>query len=324
VEFVEQNGNVAALVSALGARSTIVQSVCLQLMSLHISADRFPKDLAFTNSSRGGVVQVIDEILIPPFNLTYTLQAFNLTSFEGAAYTAQSDQEFSSTSNVTMFVPANSAFQALGPAISSMSSTELATVLDYHLIEGAVLYSTSLTNGTELTTKQGNNVSITRSSNNLYINSAQVLTSDIMIMNGVLHVIDNVLNPQSSGAQPNTALATQSVVFTDASAVTDLPFTSAIPCSVSCLATAATGSPVSTNSTATATASSSAGTSSSSTGSTKNGLSTGAKAGIAIGVILLLALLVLGALFFLRRNRKVNKATDHKRAYELLTPSNTH
>jgi uncharacterized surface protein with fasciclin (FAS1) repeats len=328
VEFVEQNGNVAVLVSALGARSTIVQSVCLQLMSLHISADRFPKDLAFTNSSRGGVVQVIDEILIPPFNLTYTLQAFNLTSFEGAAYTAQSDQEFSSTSNVTMFVPANSAFQALGPAISSMSSTELATVLDYHLIDGAVLYSTSLTNGTKLTTKQGNNVTIAHSSNNVYINSAQLLTSDILIENGVLHVIDNVLNPQSSGAQPNTALATQSVVFTDASAVADLPFTSAIPCLVSCIATAATGSPVSTSSAATDTASSSAGTSGpglgSSAGSTKSGLSAGAKSGIAVGVILLIALLVLGALFFLRRKRKVNKATDQKSAHELPTPSNTH
>ncbi|CZR66342.1 uncharacterized protein PAC_16243 [Phialocephala subalpina] len=300
VEYVEESGNVAVFVSALGARSAIVQS-----------------DLAFTSSSGGGVVQVIDKILIPPFNLTYTLQAFNLTSFEGATYAAQSIDDFFYTPNVTMFVPANSAFQALGPAISLMNSTKLATVLDYHLIDGAVLYSTYLTDGAKLTTKQGLNVTITHSNNNVYINSAKLITSDILIMNGVLHVIDNVLNFQSSGAQPNTALATQSAVFTGASTVADVPFTSAIPCVVSCPATAATN-----------TASSSASTSGPnlkpSTGSIKNGLSAGAKSGIAVGVILFTVLLVLGALFFLRCKRKVNKATDQKSALEFPTPSNTH
>jgi hypothetical protein len=55
-----------------------------------------------------------------------------------------------------------------------------------------------------------------------------------MIANGVLHVIDNVLNPSSTSGAPVETLATQLPVFASASGVTNLPFTSAIPCSTDC------------------------------------------------------------------------------------------
>jgi transforming growth factor-beta-induced protein len=48
----------------------------------------------------------------------------------------------------------------------------------------------------------------------------------------VLHVIDNVLNPSSSGT-PVESLATQLPVFASASSVTNLPFTSNIPVTTS-------------------------------------------------------------------------------------------
>ena len=115
-----------------------------------------------------------------------------------------------------------------------MTVQELATVMDYMLIPNDVVYSTGLTNGTKFVTQQGGNISVLHSGNNVYINSAQLLTSDILIANGVLHVIDNVLNWQGPGAQPNPALPTQVPAFASASSVADLPFTSALPCTVSC------------------------------------------------------------------------------------------
>lgn len=48
----------------------------------------------------------------------------------------------------------------------------------------------------------------------------------------MLHVIDNVLNPSSSGT-PVESLATQRPVFASASSVTNLPFTSNIPVTTS-------------------------------------------------------------------------------------------
>lgn len=219
VQNVEQAGDVVVFVSGLGSRSTLTQA-----------------DLSFN----GGVVQVIDSLLIPPANLTDTLNSFNYTSFEGAVYAADLVETFTTQPNVTIFAPADSAFQALGPAIANMTSDELATILDYTILP-QIVYSTGLTNGTKLLTQQGENITVMHSGNNVYINSAQLIQSDILIANGVLHIIDNVLNPQGPGAMPNPALATQVPAFASASSVDYLPYTSAIPCTVSCPVSSTSG-----------------------------------------------------------------------------------
>src|SRR3954451_19347492 len=87
------------------------------------------QDLKFT----GGAVQVIDSLLIPPTNLTATTSenVFNYTSYQGAVYTADRIEALSTTPNVTLFAPNNEAFQNLGPAISNLSSEDLASIIDY-------------------------------------------------------------------------------------------------------------------------------------------------------------------------------------------------
>jgi transforming growth factor-beta-induced protein len=133
------------------------------------------------------------------------------------------------TPDLTIFAPQNAAFQALGSAITSMSSSDLAKIMNFHTIPNQVIYSTNFTNNTVLTTVEGGKLTISRTGNNaIFINSAQLLAPDIMIGNGVLHVIDNVLNPSSSGT-PVESLATQLPVFASASSVTNLPFTSNLP-----------------------------------------------------------------------------------------------
>jgi len=212
VENVKQSGDVVVFVSGQGSRSTLTQA-----------------DLKFT----GGVVQVIDSLLIPPSNLSDTTFAFNLTSFEGALYASNVMGAVANQPNVTIFAPANEAFQNLGPAITSMTSDELAQVMDYTIIP-QIVYSPSLTNGTKFLAQDGTNITVLHSGNNVYINSAQLLTSDILIANGVVHIIDNVLNPQGPGAVPNPQIASQAPVFASATAVYSLPFTSAIPCTSDC------------------------------------------------------------------------------------------
>lgn len=68
----------------------------------------------------------------------------------------------------------------------------------------------------------------------MFINSAQVTEKDILIANGVIHTIDAVLNPDDAGEVPNPDVATQKPVFASATPVTNVPFTSAIPCSTAC------------------------------------------------------------------------------------------
>ncbi|PMD30064.1 fasciclin domain-containing protein [Hyaloscypha variabilis F] len=220
VEMLVQGGDVVALIGGQGSRSTLITA-----------------DLPFT----GGVVQIIDSLLVPPGNITTTCQEYNFTSFEGALYAADLLTSDSSTSNLTIFAPQNAAFQAIGSAITSMSSSDLAKIMNFHTIPNQVLYSPSLKNNSVLTTLEGGKLTITRADNNaVYINSAQILAPDIMIGNGVLHVIDNVLNPSSSGV-PTETLATQLPVFASASSVSGLPFTSNIPAATTSVQSVATG-----------------------------------------------------------------------------------
>ncbi len=132
-----------------------------------------------------------------------------------------------------------------------MTAQELATVVDYPTLTD-LIYSDGLTNGTILATKQGENITIRQNGNNIYINSAQLLQTDILISNGVLHIIDNVLNPQGPDQPPNPHLNTQVPIYASASFVNVPPFTSALPCTVSCPVTATT-SVTTTRSTAKAT-----------------------------------------------------------------------
>ncbi len=216
VQNIAQAGNVVVFVSGEGTRSTLTQA-----------------DLRFT----GGVVQIIDSLLIPPTNVTETTQAFNLTSFEGALFAGNKINSISTTKDVTIFAPDNEAFQVLGPAISSMTSDQIAEIMDYHTVD-QIVYSTGLTNNTKLLSAQGENITILHAGNNVYINSAQLLQDDILIANGVIHIIDNVLNPQGPGAKPNPVIASQAPVYAGASSVSNLPFTSDIPCSTKCPVTA--------------------------------------------------------------------------------------
>jgi transforming growth factor-beta-induced protein len=190
----------------------------------------------------GGYVQVLDSLLIPPANLTTTIEAFNLTSFEGALYATKKISNFTATPNCTIFVPQNDAFQALGPAIANMTLEQLSSVLDYHVIPSHVLYTPDFTNGSTFTTAQGGNITIRHGGNNIYINSAQLLNSDVLIANGVLHTLDNVLNPQGPGAIPNPEIQSQGPVFASASRIDSLPFTTAIPCTSSCPVSSVTSS----------------------------------------------------------------------------------
>jgi len=185
-------------------------------------------------------VQVIDSLLIPPTQLMNTTAAFNLTSFEGAIYAAKKMDTLSVTPNVTIFAPQNAAFQALGPAISNMTSDELSSVIDYLTIPNLV-FSTDLKNGSKFATKQGGNLTVLHVGNNVYVNAAQLLASDNLIANGVLHIIDNVLNPLGPDAKPDPNIGTQLPVFASASSVGNLPFTSAIPCTSDCPVSSTSG-----------------------------------------------------------------------------------
>lgn len=101
----------------------------------------------------------------------------------------------------TVFAPRNEAFDALGAdvvgALLEAENADLLTsILTYHVIPGAAVRSSALTNGQTVTTLQGQQLVIGVAGSTVTINGATVVTADIEATNGIIHIIDEVLVPE--------------------------------------------------------------------------------------------------------------------------------
>ncbi|KAI7339160.1 hypothetical protein KC315_g1373 [Hortaea werneckii] len=177
-----------------------------------------PPQIVFTSGQ-------IDAFAIPPLPFVDTASTYNLanepqaiTSFLGAIYAqknASLPRLLNTTKDVTIFAPVNVAFEIIRGSITSMPSKTLNDVLSYHVVPSndGPIYSSDFANGTTLRTLQGNNLTMSFNSNSYFLNSARITTTDILIANGVIHVIDNVLSPNVTTAMPNPTSFTQAPVL---------------------------------------------------------------------------------------------------------------
>lgn len=160
-------------------------------------ADFLAQDIGFDN----GVVHVIDKLLTIPLSVSVTLLTGNFTALAGAATELGLVPTLEGASDIPIFAPNNDAFQAIGGLIPSLSTAQLETILNYHVVP-AVAYSTDLSN-TSLPTLQGSNVNITVDGDGAaFVNGARIINTDIFIPGGVIHVIDSVLVPDAFDQLP--------------------------------------------------------------------------------------------------------------------------
>merc|ERR1712039_405822 len=174
-----------------------------------------------------GVVHIIDDVLMIPGNLTSTAQNANLTAFLGAAVNASVASTLLGAEDLTIFAPSNAAFQDIGSLVGNLTMDQLANILSYHVIEGTVAYSSDLSN-TSLTTLQGDDVEITIANGAVMVNNATVTNANILFAGGVIHVIDQVLNPNSSSSS-NSSSSGSDNAFGATTSASEVPFTSGLP-----------------------------------------------------------------------------------------------
>jgi transforming growth factor-beta-induced protein len=200
-------------------------------------------------SFAGGTIHIVDSLLIPPTSFPATAELFStaaepsqLTSFLGATYftangtTPRLGKLLNETTDLTIFAPNNAAMEMVSSYLISLSSdvTAFDNLLKYHIVagNGGPWYSTQFTeNGTVLETLNGASISISFSSNSYFANGARILSSDLLINGGVMHVLDNVLSPDQAGAKPNPSLATQIPALSTGGAynISSAPFTTFLP-----------------------------------------------------------------------------------------------
>ncbi|KAF6829324.1 fasciclin domain-containing protein [Colletotrichum musicola] len=192
----------------------------------------------------GGTIHIINKVLSVPTSINTTLQAANLTAAAGAINRANVGSALASAEDLTIFVPNNEAFRAIGSLAGSIDQAALANILSYHVVAGSVLYSPDVTN-TSLATLGGSNLTVSVVNETVFVNNAKVVVPNILVANGVVHVIDGVLNPNNTSAQPDATASSRPPAFSGAATATDgsNPFTSGVPAPTSTAPVATESSP---------------------------------------------------------------------------------
>ena len=152
-----------------------------------------------------GVVHVIDAVLLPPPAETTVVdiivESELHTILEAAVIAADLATTLSGEGPFTVFAPTDAAFEALMAAFGVTAEElleypELTNVLLYHVVAGQALAS-DLSDGQQITTLLDADVVVSITADGVFINQAQVIVADVTAGNGVVHVIDAVLLPQT-------------------------------------------------------------------------------------------------------------------------------
>ena len=150
-----------------------------------------------------GVIHVIDKVVLPRKDIVDTaVEAGSFKTLVTAVQAADLVETLKGKGPFTVFAPSDAAFGKLpegtvGKLVNDKPA--LRGILTYHVIPGRVLSSDLKVGTTEVKTVQGQRVVINRSqSGKVTVNGATVTTADVLAGNGVIHVIDAVIQPAPS------------------------------------------------------------------------------------------------------------------------------
>lgn len=216
---IETNNNAANL---LGSPQVVVSEVNPDTGGVKIASglgneiDVKATDISYTNGVTNGLIHTTSDLPTNPLLLSSTVLANpDLSTFGSllagvgtSNLTTRQTQKLDFTPRVTVFIPTNEAFKNVG---GSISPGQIAAVLDDHAVVAssvsqAVGYLPNLQNGASVTTEGGTSLPITVRDGDYYVGGAKILQANIILTNGVAHVVDKVLSRpiHTAAAVPGT------------------------------------------------------------------------------------------------------------------------
>jgi transforming growth factor-beta-induced protein len=144
-----------------------------------------------------GVIHVIDEVILPTDIVAIASANDNFTTLVGALSDADLVETLQGDGPFTVFAPTNDAFAEIAGVVEGLTIEQLSDILQYHVVGGANVRSSALTNGQVVETLTGT-ITINISGSTVTITdeteaTATVVLADVQGTNGVIHVIDKVL-----------------------------------------------------------------------------------------------------------------------------------
>uniref|UniRef100_A0A672YEQ4 Periostin, osteoblast specific factor a n=1 Tax=Sphaeramia orbicularis TaxID=375764 RepID=A0A672YEQ4_9TELE len=150
-----------------------------------------------------GVVHVIDRVISAVGNTIKNVLDVTdeLSSFNAAAIASGVMDKLDKPGHFTLFAPTNEAFDKLGPGYLERIMGDKAIIealVKYHLLN-SVQCSEAIMAGSVFETAEGSTIEIGCDGDSLTVNGIKmVLKKDIVTTNGVIHLIDQVLVPNSA------------------------------------------------------------------------------------------------------------------------------
>ncbi len=172
-----------------------------------VTINGFSSVVAADVTASNGVIHAVDEVLLPseirialeqPNLIDFASQAEGFDVLLGAIEATGLTTTLQFLGPFTAFAPSDEAFD--GVDVESLSEEQLAEILTYHVIDGEVA-SGDLEPTNTVASLQGDNLFITAEDGEVVINGSAsvVLPDNDDPTNGTIHVIDEVLFPDSYG-----------------------------------------------------------------------------------------------------------------------------
>ncbi|XP_049924582.1 periostin, osteoblast specific factor b [Epinephelus moara] len=179
---------------------------------LGLLINHYPNGVVTVNCARiiygnqvatNGVVHVIDRVISAVGNTIRDVIEIDddLTTLSDVAQNSGLLEKLGQPGHYTLFAPTNEAFESLGSDVLERLQGDkevLKALLNFHLLD-SVQCSEAIMTGTSYETLEGNNIEIGCDGESLTVNGVKMVRKkDIVTTNGVIHLIDKVLMPDSA------------------------------------------------------------------------------------------------------------------------------
>lgn len=142
-----------------------------------------------------GIVHIIDRVIFLPDETAHVVRdQRDLRVLLEAVVKAKLADALDTTPGITVFAPTDRAFYEAGINVKNTPADVLAKVLKYHVVP-AVAYSTDVKDGEVVPTLEGGKLTLHVNKEGVQVNTARVIHANVLLKNGVAHVIDKVLMP---------------------------------------------------------------------------------------------------------------------------------
>ena len=202
------------------ARNSLPTALGLELAVALRDGRAFVNDSAIVATdvqAANGVIHVVDAVILPPRDevdeqagvstgnevvladlVDTAVGAGSFSTLVSAVQAAGLEDTLRGEGPFTVFAPTDAAFAKIpqDQLAAILADKDLLTkILLYHVVPGRLLASDVLAACT-LTSANGQNLSIRSRDEAAFVNSSQIVATDVLATNGVIHVIDSVLVPE--------------------------------------------------------------------------------------------------------------------------------